>query len=136
MRAVVAFGSGAVVAVVTWLLLMPWDLSEVTPDGRLIEGGGDDYGTQLVLVAATVVALGLVGVVWDETRALAASFVAGGLVAWTVLFAWRAGVAETEGANLFMAPLVVLFGPATVVTPMLVRAIGRRLDRPRARQTT
>jgi hypothetical protein len=128
-RALLAASTGVAVAVTAWLLLVPWDLSEVTADGRPIEGGGDDSGSQIALVGVIVLALGLAAVTRASTRCQAAAFVAGGLGAWTVLFASRAGVAETEGANLFMAPLVVLFVPVTIVTPLVVRAIGARLDR-------
>ena len=127
-RACVAASAGAAVAGLAWLVLVPWDLSEVAEDGRAIEGGGDDSGLQIALVGMFVVALGLVGVARASTRALAATFVAGGLAAWTVLFAWRAGVSETDGANMFMAPLVTLFVPATILMPILVRAIAARLD--------
>jgi len=43
-RAFVAALAGAATAGLAWLVLVPWDLSEVTADGRLIEGGGDDSG--------------------------------------------------------------------------------------------
>ena len=119
---------GAAVAALTWLLLVPWDLSEVTEDGRPIQGGGDDSGLQVALVGVIVVAIGLVAVARASTRALASTFVAGGLGTWTVLFAWRAGVSETDGANMFMAPLVTVFVPATILMPILVRAIAARLD--------
>jgi len=108
--------------------LVPWDLSEVTEDGRPIDGGGDDSALQIALVGLIVVAVGLVAVTRAATRSLAATFVAGGLGTWTLLFAWRAAVSETEGANLFMVPLVTLFAPAAIVTPLLVRAIAARLD--------
>ncbi len=126
-----AFGAalaGAAVALVSWLLLVPWDLSEVTEDGRIIEGGGDDSGLQIALVGVIVVALALVAVARASSRPLAAPVVAGGLAAWTALFAWRAGAAETVGANMFMAPLVIVFVPATIVAPILVRSIAARLD--------
>lgn len=128
-RALVAALTGVAVAVTAWLLLVPWDLSEVTADGRPIEGGGDDSGSQIALVGVIVLALGLAAVTRTSTRRKAAAFVAGGLGAWTVLFAWRAGASETAGANMFMAPLVVLFVPVTIVTPLVVRAIGARMDR-------
>ena len=127
-RAFVAALAGAATAGLAWLVLVPWDLSEVTADGRPIEGGGDDSGLQIALVGVIVVAFGLVALARISTRAFAATYVAGGLATWTVLFGWRAGVSETDGANMFMAPLVILFLPATIVTPILVRAIAARLD--------
>jgi hypothetical protein len=127
-RAFVAALAGAASAVLAWLLVVPWDLSEVTEDGRPIEGGGDDSGLQIGLVGVVVVGLGLVAVARPSTRALAAMFVAGGLGTWTVLFGWRAGVSETVGANMFMVPLVTVCLPATIVTPIVIRAIATRLD--------
>ena len=124
-----AASAGAAVAALAWLVLVPWDLSEVTQDGRPIEGGGDDNGLQIALVGMIVMALGVVAVVRASTRALASAFVTGGLAAWTVLVAWRAGVSDTDGANMFMVPLVALFIPATIVTPIAVRAIAARLGR-------
>ena len=120
--------AGMAVALLAWLVLLPWDLSEVTADGRPIEGGGDDVGAQLALVAVIVVALGMAVVARPSTRAVAPAFVAGGLWTWTVLFAWRAGAAKTDGANLFLAPLVVVCVPVAVVAPLVVRAIARRAD--------
>jgi hypothetical protein len=127
-RALGAALAGAAVALVSWLLLVRWDLSEVTEDGRPIEGGGDDNGLQIALVGVIVVALALVAAARASTRPAAATFVAGGMAAWTVLFAWRAGAAETVGANMFIAPLVTVFVPATIVAPILIRTIAARLD--------
>jgi len=128
-RSVGAALSGASVALVAWVLLVPWDLSEITEDGSPIEGGGDDSGLQIAIVGLIVVALGCLAVARPSTRSLAASFVAGGLGAWTVLFGWRAGVSETDGANMFMVPLLMLLVPVTIVIPVVVRAIAARLDR-------
>jgi hypothetical protein len=114
---------------VTWIALVPWDLSEVDSQGRLLEGGGDDHGGAIVLVACVVVMIGGVLLWRSSTRAIAAPFTFGGLAAWAVLFAWRAGTARTYGANMFMAPLIIIVIPAAILVPMAVAAIARRLSR-------
>jgi hypothetical protein len=127
-RIVVAALAGAAVAVFAWLVLVPWDLSEVSGEGRMLDGG-DDNAPQIALVAVAVVAIGLITIGRRATRADAPAFVAGGLAAWTALFAWRAGVSETSGANMFVVPLVMVFIPVAVVTPLVLRAVGSRLNR-------
>jgi hypothetical protein len=122
---------GAGVAVISWLVLVPWDLSEVSEDGRGVGGGGDDNAPQIALVGAVVLAIGLIAIASGrrEARRSAPALVAGGLAAWSALFAWRAGVSETSGANLFMVPLVMMFIPAAVFAPLVLRAVASRLDR-------
>ncbi len=124
---VVAASLGVAFAILAWVTLVPWDLSEVTGDGRVLEGGGDDNALRIALVGVAVLAVGLIAIGRRTTRSDAPAFVAGGLAAWTVLFAWRAGVAETSGANMFMVPLVVMFIPVAVVVPLVVRAVATRL---------
>ncbi len=128
-RTLVAALLGAVTALRAWLVLVPWDLSEVTTDGRLIEGGGDDSGPQVALVGAAVVVIGVMAIGRRATRGYVPTFVAGGLAAWTSLFAWRAGASETVGANMFMVPVVMMFIPVAVVTPLILRAVASRLNR-------
>jgi hypothetical protein len=100
-----ALGGGATAALL-WLLLLPWDLSEVDAQGRMLERGGDDYGGAIAAVASIVVALALILLLLRRARRAAAAFAAGGLGAWAALFAWRAGTSETAGANMFLVPLV------------------------------
>ena len=128
-RTFVAALSGAVTALLAWLVLVPWDLSEVATDGRTIEGGGDDSGPQIALVGVVVVAIGLMAIARHATRGYAPTYVAGGLAAWTSLFAWRAGTSETSGANMFMVPVVMAFIPLTIVTPLILRAAASWVSR-------
>ncbi len=51
-RSLVAALVGAITALLAWLVLVPWDLSEVTSDGQVIEGGGDANGPHIALVGA------------------------------------------------------------------------------------
>lgn len=124
-KLLVALGGGAT-AVLLWLLLLPWDLSEVDAQGRLRERGGDDYAGAIVAVAGIVVAIALILVLLRRTRPTAPLFAAGGLGAWAALFAWRAGTAETSGANLFMVPLLVVVIPLAVTVPLALRRFTAR----------
>jgi hypothetical protein len=112
---------GGATAVLLWLLLLPWDLSEVDAQGRLLERGGDDYAGAIAAVASIVLAIALILVLLRRTRLAAPAFVAGGLGAWAALFAWRAGTSETSGANLFMVPLLIVVIPLAVIVPLALR---------------
>ena len=97
------------------VIFVPWDLSE-TASG----GGGDDYATRigLVLVVVTVVAVSLVlagrlDATWLGTAAA---------VTWAVLFAWRAAVSETNGANMWPIAFVFFVLPAAAVANLVVQA--------------
>jgi hypothetical protein len=84
---------------------------------------------RIALVGVVVVVVGLIASGRRETRTDSPALVAGGLAAWTALFAWRAGVAEVSGANFFVVPLVIVFIPLTIIMPFVIRAIAFRLDR-------
>lgn len=120
--------AGALLSLGAWLLLVPWDLSELDADGHMLEQGGDDYAPMIVLVAAAVIALAVGLLVSPRTRRSAAWFATGGLVAWAVLFAWRTAVSETSGANMFMIPLLFAVIPLTIAVPAALLAVGNRLD--------
>ena len=117
--------AGVVIAVAAWLLLVPWDLSELDANGSMLEGGGDDYGWQIAVVGVVVVLIGLATALKATTRSAGPVLVASGLTTWSALFAWRAGTAEVSGANTFVVPLVPIMIPAAVLMPLLVRRVGR-----------
>ena len=112
----------------TWLLFVPWDLSEVDADGRQLERGGDDYAGMIALVAGVVIAIAVGLLMTPRTRQSAVWFAVGGLVTWAALFAWRAGVSETSGANMFMVPLLFAVIPLTVAVPLVLRRVTYRLE--------
>lgn len=112
----------------TWVLFLPWDLSEVEADGRLLEKGGDDYTGMIALVAVVVAATAVGRLLAPRTRQSALWFAVGGLVTWAVLFAWRAGVAETSGANMSMIPLLFAVIPATFTVLFVLRYLTYRLE--------
>jgi hypothetical protein len=91
--------AGVAIAVAVWLLLLPWDLSELDADGSTLEGGGDDYGWQIAVVGVVVVLVGLATTLKARTRSAGPVLVASGLTAWSALFGWRAGTAEVSGAT-------------------------------------
>lgn len=107
--------AGLLLTLLVWVILVPWDLSEDASGG-----GGDDYAARigLVLVAVTVVAVSLVlsgrfNATWLGTA---------GAVAWVFLFAWRAAVSETDGANMWPIAFVFFVLPAAAVANLLVQA--------------
>jgi hypothetical protein len=123
---------GALFATALWVGLLPWDLSEVDSAGRPLRDGGDDHGGAIALVAVLVTGAGVVLAATQRAGWAAARFVGGGLAAWAVLFAWRAGTAETSGANLFLAPLVVVILPVAVAIPLVVGKLSSVLSRRRS----
>jgi hypothetical protein len=123
---------GAMAGTALWVGLVPWDLSEVDSAGRALSGGGDDQGGAIGLVAVVVTGAGVVLAAGARTGRAAPWFVGGGLTAWAALFAWRAGTAETAGANLFLAPLVAVVLPVTIGVPLLVGRLSSALRRRRS----
>ena len=119
---------GAAVSIGTWLTLLPWDLSEIDAHGQIRDQGGDDYGVVIAVVAIVVMAIAVGLVSASRTRRWAVPFVVGGLATWAVLFAWRAGVSETSGANMFMIPLLFAVIPLTIAGPLLLRRLTFRLE--------
>jgi hypothetical protein len=129
----VALLVGAVAATALWVGLVPWDLSEVDSAGRPVSDGADDHSGAIALVAVVVTGAGVVLAASRRSGWAAARFLGGGLAAWAVLFAWRAGTAETSGANLFLVPLVAVVLPVTIGAPLLVGRISSALERRRSR---
>ena len=123
---IIALLGGASSAVIAWLLLVPWDLSEIDASGAVIEGGGDDNAAAIAAVAFVVVVLGLLLILGEHTRPRATAFTFAGLTAWTLLFAWRAGSARVSGANLFIIPLIFAVIPTAVIAPLIVRSLTQR----------
>jgi hypothetical protein len=117
--------AGVAIAVATWILLVPWDLSELDANGSTLESGGDDSGWQIAVVGIVVVLVGLATTLKPVARGAGPVLVASGLTTWSALFAWRAGTAEVSGANMFVVPLVTVMIPAVVLMPVLVRRVGR-----------
>jgi hypothetical protein len=120
---------GILVALVAWLLVVPWDLSEVDASGRPLSTGGDDHFAAIGLVYLLVVALGALLAVRNGRWVAATGFVFGACLTWVALFAWRAGAARTVGANMFILPLAFLVIPAAAVAVFAVTIIARSSDR-------
>ena len=122
-RDTAAVAAGIAACLALWLLLVPWDLSEVDSDGRIIAGGGDDTAPLQGAVLAILLVTSLLGV------ALVPRFgrIAGlsSFVSWASLWAWRASVARAAGANMWLAGFVVHVVPATVAASALVIGVER-----------
>lgn len=112
------------VTVLLWLILVPWDLSEVDDRSVTIAGGGDQLapriGSVLIVVTAAVAAL---AVIRPHGRVTAASIATA--TTWVLLFAWRASVSKTSGANLWLAGLVLVAIPCAAVSVGIVQIIRR-----------
>ncbi len=124
-RKLIAEVGGALLALASWLLLVPWHLSELDAEGYPIEGGGDDAFLPIALVGVAVVAAAVLVLAIRRLRPTAAAFALGGLATWSVLFAWRASVARVSGANLWTLPLLFVFLPVTVIVPRLLARLTR-----------
>jgi hypothetical protein len=122
-RLVAALLAGALAGLVAWLVLVPWDLSEIDESGVVIQGGGDDNAGNIAAVAIVLLAVGLVLAFLQRTRASAAAFTLGGYVT------WRVGSARVSGANFFIIPLVIVVIPAAVIVPLVVRSVARQQRR-------
>ncbi len=115
---------GAGLAVGTWIALLPWDLSEINARGEVTGTGGDDLFGQVALVGLLVAAVGL-GVSLSGRYEVATWMTVGGLASWALLFAWRASVARTAGANLWLLPFIVVVLPAAIAMPLIVWRVGK-----------
>jgi hypothetical protein len=105
----------AVVTVVGWLLVLPWDWSTVDASGQPVEGG--EPWTGLILVAV-IVGLTVAAVVRRQPRALLSAPLTG-VATMALLYSWRASQARTLGDNLWV------FGLIGVVLPLgLLGAFG------------
>jgi hypothetical protein len=102
---------GVAIGYATWLLIAPWDLSEIDEAGRAIAGGGDHLAPQIGAALAFLTALYCVGALVSDRLPIIWAC-AGSCAIWVVLFAWRASVARVDGANLWPIGLVFVVGPA------------------------
>ena len=128
---------GVAAALVVWRIVVPWDLSEEAAqnpyfyDPAFSSGrGGDDYAPEiaLVLVVLTVFAMAVILAGRPDARWFGTAAAA----TWAVLFAWRAAVSRTSGANMWPVAFVMLVGPAAVIASLFVHATARwRSRRPK-----
>jgi uncharacterized membrane protein YjjP (DUF1212 family) len=111
----------------TWLSLMPWDMSEVDRFSNRIDGGGGDdaFGSwRSVAMAVLTFAVVLVVVRYGLGRFVA---VAVAVTVGSFWFLYRTGVARTSGVNLFIAAWLIFFLPCLLVVSATAAIIGRRL---------
>ena len=59
LRRLTSFLAGIGLALLAWVLLLPWDLSEVDSRGRSLPRGGDDYATRIAVLPVILVIAGL-----------------------------------------------------------------------------
>jgi hypothetical protein len=67
-RSTLWFAGGVALSVCAWLAVVPWDLSELDEDGRVVRGGGDDNAPLIGVVAIVVSLVGVVLLGFRRTR--------------------------------------------------------------------
>lgn len=124
----VYFVFGLAIALGSWWLLVPWDLSEVDASGRATETGGDDAA---IFIAAVLVIIFLAGIfpAIRGARVPATSVTVGGTTTWALVFAWRASTARVTGAKLWVVAFVAIVVPAAVAVSVVVFVVGRHRAR-------
>ena len=103
-RRVVSWISGWATVVALWIVILPWDLSEVTADDALRNDGLQNAWPLVVLLVCISAVLG--GVVTYRSTLLGESFLWGAGCTFLILFAWRTSVAHTRGANFWLVGLI------------------------------
>ena len=122
---------GAAATLLLWLVVVPWDLSEVETVQPVTgydyyggsSGGGDDYGFQIGLVLGVVTVVAVAFILAGRTRARWSA--TAGAATWAVLYTWRAAVARTSGANMWMAGFAIVIAPAAAFVHFAVHALAR-----------
>lgn len=104
---------GILLAIGTWRIAVPWDLSEVDAQGNPTGNGADQNWIGIAAVMVIVIVVG-VGAGVLHRRIQATALTVGGASTWALLFAWRSAAGRAAGANLWMVPFVFIVVPATV----------------------
>lgn len=117
--------TGILVATVAWVVLVPWDLSEVDAMGNLLADRLENRVTDIAIVVIWVASIGVFLAFLRGWGTVAVAFTAGGSAAWVGLFTWRAAVARSDGANLFFASLVMYVVPTAVLLVWLIQKVAR-----------
>lgn len=116
-------GVGVLLAVLSWLTLVSWDLSEIDREGNPTGTSSDELWLPIASVLGIVFSVGLFFAVRGR-GSVAASLTGSGAATWTVLFAWRAAVARIDGANLWFVSLVLFVVPSAVAATVVVCSIA------------
>jgi hypothetical protein len=101
----------AAVTALAWFVLLPWDWSTVDAQGREIDGGEPWTGIFLVAVVSGLT----VSTVVRRWPAAVLGAPLAGLATICVLYTWRASQARTHGANLWLAGLVGVILPLSLL---------------------
>jgi len=115
--------AGVVLAVVAWLVIVPWDLSTVDAAGNQIPGGGDRESGPRIALALAVILITALAVDRFRARANPVALAAAGSATWALLFAWRAAVSRVGGANMWPLAYVTVVAPAAVLGSFMVAGI-------------
>jgi hypothetical protein len=121
-RRIAAVGVGAASAVAAWAAFAPWDLSEVDSNGATIRGGGDHAAPDVAVVLIVLLAFACVVALLRPTAPVV-ELMGGSSIAWALLWAWRASVSRTDGANMWPVGFVVVVLPAALVAVAVVALV-------------
>jgi hypothetical protein len=106
---VLGLAGGALLVVLLWLVLVPWDLSEVDQFDRLRAEGLQNTWPRVVLVGAAAAVVG--AVVTARQPPVGGALLTGAFLAMAVLFVGRTRAATTRGANFWFVGIVLWLPP-------------------------
>jgi hypothetical protein len=115
---------GVVLATLSWLVAVPWDLSEVDASGQTTGNGADKHWLGIGAVLVVVVAAGVTAALRGR-RVEARALTTAGAATWAFLFAWRSVTARAAGANMWMVPFLFIVVPVAFGVSSYVSYLAR-----------
>lgn len=112
------------VTVVLWLVLLPWDLSEIDAEGNPTGSSLDQRWLSFALILLVILAVGI-WAAWLRHPIISVSWTIAGAMMWAGLFAWRASSARVSGANFWFLAFFLFVGPAAFGVSSFVTYLAR-----------
>jgi hypothetical protein len=116
---------GPILVVVGWSVALPSNLDQIDGSGDISGPGVDGYWLHILGVPLPMLALAAL-LAWRRSYREAQLVVAFGALSWVLTFTYRASMARTTGANMFLVPLIFLVVPTAIAMVLLVRWMCRR----------
>lgn len=114
---------GVLLTSMSWLALVPWDLSEIDRQGHST-GRSVDKDWELIAAILGIIFIAGLLVVLLRPRG-AAPFAIGASTAWAALFAWRAAASRVSGANMWILSFAYLVVPAAAGVGSVVASLAK-----------